>query len=141
MQVAQVRLVVIKEGWEISMVCINFNVEFAFASFLIQERHSQSDIRRGVGGRVEELEGPEILADEFKQPGEMCSMGHSRAAEDILYSMYDHKLKELKASYFNYFNLYTYRVIFTREKMFYCVLTIKELGQERRSCSPPIYLK
>ena len=63
---------------------------------ILQRHHGQ--FHRGRGGRVEELEGPAVMVDEFRSYSETKERAFSRAGEEIFHQ-YDHKLKETEASH------------------------------------------
>ena len=59
---------------------------------LLQE-HEESELKRGAGGRIKELEGPEVMADEFAPVG-MARHKATVAAQENIFKEYDAALRE-----------------------------------------------
>ena len=77
---------------------------------ILQDKNGQSGLHRGKGGRVEELERPEVMVDEFRDRGEEKVSAHQRVGEGI-FQQYDPKLKETEASHgIHFVIMYTIKV-------------------------------
>ena len=61
--------------------------------FYWQEQHNESELKRGAGGRIKELEVSEIMTDEFAPVGMERSEVTVAASEEV-YKRYDAALRE-----------------------------------------------
>ena len=90
---------VLKEPWRIEMVLLEVVLCNSVELLVIcwQEEHNKSELKCGAGGRIKELEAPEILVDEFAPFGDKRQKAATVVADGV-FKEYTAALREEEVS-------------------------------------------